>query len=89
MVQRPLAGQERKAVLAVVCEQKDASDMGFAMEAMARPLTALGYEIVGELPVFGIFDRAKVTENESVLASARNLGASLAQAVRHTRFDRS
>jgi multimeric flavodoxin WrbA len=56
-----LAGQGRKAVIAAICEQETKEDMGFTIEAMRKPLEALGYEIVGELSVFRIFDKAKVT----------------------------
>ena len=73
-----LAGQGRKAVLAAICEQEDQKDMGFTLEAMRLPLEALGYEIVGELPVFRIFDRGKVKDNGEVLASAKGLGEELA-----------
>jgi len=59
---RQLSDQGRKTVLAAVCEQKNEDDMGFALDAMRLPLEALGYEIIGELSVFGIFDRAKVKE---------------------------
>jgi multimeric flavodoxin WrbA len=76
-----LAGQGRKAVLAAVCEQVDEGDMGFTLEAMRRPLVALGYEIVGELPVYGIFDRAKVKEHGKALDAARRLGTELDKAL--------
>ena len=73
-----LAGQGRKVVLAAVCEQEHKRDMGFTLEAMRLPLEALGYDIVGELPVFRIFDRGKVKDNDEVLASAKKLGEELA-----------
>ena len=76
-----LADQGRKAVLAVICEQARKEDMGFALEAMRKPLEALGYEVVDELPVLGIFDRAKVKQRTDVLAMAEQLGASLAEAI--------
>jgi multimeric flavodoxin WrbA len=74
-----LAGQGRKAVLAAVCEQTRKEDMGFTLAAMRRPLEALGYEIVGELPVFGIFEREKVKEKTEVLRKASELGEELAK----------
>ena len=74
-----LADQGRKAVLAAVCEQADKDDMGFTLGAMRRPLEALGYEIIGELPVFGIFDRAKVKEKKDILIAASELGANMAK----------
>ncbi|HDR15060.1 MAG TPA: flavodoxin family protein [Desulfobacteraceae bacterium] len=69
-----LAGQNRKAVLGAVCEQKNTGDMGFTLDAMRYPLQALGYEIFGEIPVYGIFDRGKIKEKDEVLADAENLG---------------
>ena len=76
-----LAGQGRKAVIAAIAEQVDESDMGFTMEAMRRPLEALGYEIVGELPVLTIFDKGKVSEHPDVLLSASRLGAELSRSL--------
>ena len=77
-----LAGQGRKAVVGAVCEQENPDDMGFTIEAMKRPLQALGYEIIGELPVFGIFDKGKVRRNQAVLSNSEQLGAKLAQALK-------
>lgn len=76
-----LAGQGRKAVIGAVCEQTNKADMGFTLEAMRYPLAALGYEIVGELPVFGIFDKAKVKENNAIMTAARKMGRKLANAL--------
>ena len=76
-----LGGQGRKAVIAAICEQKDKKDMGFTLEAMRLPLEALGYEIVGELSVFKIFDKAKVKHDAQALKKAEELGAGLAQAL--------
>lgn len=76
-----LADQNRKAVLAAVCEQENIADMGFTLEAMRFPLQALGYEIVGELPVFAVFDRAGVRENVEVMTAAGKLGTDLAKAI--------
>lgn len=76
-----LAGQQRKAVLGAVCEQENRSDMGFTLDAMRLPLEALGYEIIGELPVFGIFDRAKIKENNGILTKATKLGSNLAKSI--------
>ncbi len=74
-----LADQGRKAVLAAVCEQENEEDMGFTLEAMRLPLQALGYEIIGELPVFGVFDRGKVREDKEILMRARKLGTDLTE----------
>ncbi len=74
-----LAGQGRKAVIAAVCEQEDKKDMGFTLEAMRLPLEALGFEIVGELPVLRIFEAGRVAEVPEVIAEARRLGSLLAK----------
>jgi len=76
-----LENQGRKAVVAAVCEQESEEDMGFTLEAMRRPLIALGYEIIGELMVFAVFDKGKVKEKKDILASASSLGVKLAQSL--------
>lgn len=76
-----LSGQGRKAVVAAVCEQESREDMGFTLEAMKRPISALGYDVIDELAVFGTFDRGKVAKDKSVMQKARDLGATLASSV--------
>jgi multimeric flavodoxin WrbA len=74
-----LAGQGRKAVVAAVCEQANREEgMGFTLEAMSLPIEALGYEVIGELPVFGIFDKGRITERPEALKRAEELGKELA-----------
>lgn len=41
-----LANQNRKAVIAAICEQENKEDMGFTIEAMRNPIEALGYKVV-------------------------------------------
>ena len=77
-----LAGQKRKAVVAAICEQENQEDMGFTIEAMTVPLKALGYEVVDTLSVFGIFDKARVRDNEKAMKEARHLGTQLGKALR-------
>jgi len=77
-----LADQDRKAVIAAICEQENEEDMGFTIEAMKSPLKALGYEIVGELSVFRIFDKAKVKEDKVAIQKAYDLGVKLSQAIK-------
>jgi multimeric flavodoxin WrbA len=76
-----LAGQKRKAVIVAVCEQKNKRDMGFTIEAMRLPLEALGYEILQEFPVFGIFDRGAVKKDEEIVTKASELGRKLAKSI--------
>ena len=76
-----LAGQGRKAVLAAICEQENTEDMGFTLDAMRLPLKALGFDIIGELPVFRIFDKAKVKQEKLILDKAIKLGLDLAKSI--------
>ncbi len=76
------ANQGRKAVIAAVCEQESIDDMGFTLEAMKRPLLSLGCEIIGELPVFKIFDKAKVKDDQNAMGRAYQLGKELALAIK-------
>jgi multimeric flavodoxin WrbA len=76
-----LAGQGRVAVLLAVCEQADPRDMGVTLEAMTTPLEALGYEVLGRLPVLRIFDKAGVRDDAASLEQARELGALLGRRV--------
>ncbi len=73
-----LSHQGRKAVVAAICEQESAEDMGFTLEAMKLPLEALGFEVVGELAVLNVFDKAKVREQEQIMNDACALGQKLA-----------
>jgi multimeric flavodoxin WrbA len=76
-----LGDQGRKAIIVAVCEQENKKDMGFTLDAMRLPLEALGYEIIGELAVLGVFARGKVKERKTILTKASDLGTLLAQAV--------
>jgi len=76
-----LAGQGRKAVIAAVCEQADAADMGFTLDAMRLPLEALGYDVVDTLTVLRVFHRGKVADDPAAMAGAASLGAALADAL--------
>lgn len=77
-----LAGQGRKAVIAAICEQESVEDMGFTLEAMKTPLTALGFDVIGELSVFRIFDKAKVKDDKEATEKAYQLGRDLACAIK-------
>ena len=76
-----LANQDRKAVIAAVCEQENRKDMGFTLDAMRLPLEALGYEVVGELAVLGLFDRGIVIKKEDILVKASMLGRDLVKSI--------
>lgn len=72
-----LAGQGRRAAVVTVCEQQDIRDMGYTMDAMCAPLTALGFEIAGILPVLNSFARGAVKQQPEILDQARELGRTL------------
>ena len=75
-----LAGQERKALIAAIGEQADPEEgTGLTLDAMRRPIDALGYEVVGELPVLGVFDKGLIKEKQQALQNAEALGAKLAR----------
>ena len=61
-----------------ICEQKNKGDMGFTLEAMKRPIEALGYNVISELAVFRIFDKGTVKEDQDTLGQASGLGKKLA-----------
>ncbi|MFC1865512.1 flavodoxin family protein [Chloroflexota bacterium] len=75
-----LAGQVRKAIIASVGEQTTREDggMDLTLQAMRLPVEALGYEVIGELPVLGIFAKGKVKEYPQILEQAEYLGRQLA-----------
>ena len=74
-----VAGQGRKAIIAAVGEQSDPEEgTSPTLEAMRRPLTALGYEVVDGLPVSGVFDKGLVRESLPTLKRAEALGSQLA-----------
>ncbi|MBN1957243.1 MAG: flavodoxin family protein [Desulfuromonadales bacterium] len=79
-----LANQGRKAVVATVCEQTTVEDMGFALEAMQRPLEALGYEVIKTIPVLGVFAKGRIAENTNILADMEKQGQILARAISHS-----
>ncbi len=76
-----LANQGRKAVIVAICEQERKEDMGFTLEAMSKPLEAIGYEIVGEHAILQVFDKAKIKENMTEIKKATELGRKLAKTI--------
>jgi len=77
-----LAGQGRKAVLGVIGEQADPDEaVGLTMTAMKLPIEALGYEVVGELPITGVFDKGMIRNNPDNRKKAEQLGYKLAQSL--------
>jgi multimeric flavodoxin WrbA len=75
-----LADQGRKAIIVVVGEQADREEggMDLTLETIRRSIEALGYKVIGELPVLGIFHKGKVREHTQVLEQAEAMGRQLA-----------
>jgi len=75
-----LADQGRKAIIAVVGEQatREEGGMDLTLETMRRSIIALGYEVVDELPVLGIFHKGKVKKYPQILEQAESMGGRLA-----------
>ncbi len=73
-----LAEQGKAATLAIVAEQVDPKDLGVTLKAMRMPMEALGYRIVGELSVPGVFEAGVVGDRPEVLDQAARLGRDLA-----------
>lgn len=74
-----LAEQGRHAVLTIVAEQTSDRDLGVTLEAMRLPMEALGYSIVGQTPVLGMFEAGAVGKHPDVLDRATEMGKVLAQ----------
>jgi len=72
-----LADKNRKALFFSVAEQTDPQEEGFALEAMSRPLEALGYQTLEKIPFRGFFDKSAVKQDESVLLKAYEIGQTL------------
>jgi len=74
-----LAEQGRKAIVFSVSEQDEMGETGFTLEAMGYPLTALGYEVIEDFSVTGIFERGVVRNEMEVVNAAFERGRRLAK----------
>lgn len=82
-----LAGEERKAVIVSIGEQilKEEA-IGLTLEAMRFPIQDLGYEVIDELPVIGLFEKGKVKQQLPTLHNAEKLGSRLARLLQDSRI---
>lgn len=76
-----LSDENRKAVVIAVAEQPVLGDAGFALEAMRKPLEALGYEVLDEVLALGVFDKGAVSQRSEVLGATENAAATLARSI--------
>jgi multimeric flavodoxin WrbA len=74
-----LANKGKKALIAAVGEQPDREEggMGLTLETMRRSAVALGYEVISELPVLGVFHKGKIREHSQLMKKAEELGKQL------------
>ena len=79
-----LAGMNKSAVIAAICEQDDPRDMGCTLDVMRQSLDALGVRVAGQMAVYSTFDKGKVAGNNRALADADKLGRRLAKALAKT-----
>lgn len=80
-----LAGQGRKAIIASIGEQSNREEaVGLTLDAMRIPIEALGYEVVSELAIMGIFDKGKVKDDTDSLEQAYILAQKLSAAITTT-----
>jgi multimeric flavodoxin WrbA len=71
-------GLGRKAMVFAVAEQADPAERGFAVEAMQRPLEALGFEVTDSFTAEGFFAKGSVAGAPNVLEKARDAGRTFA-----------
>ncbi len=79
-----LAGQGRKAIIAAVGEQLDYEEGGMklTLKAMGLHFEALGYKVIGRIPVLGVFSKGKIRNCPEELHEAERLGKQLAEQIR-------
>lgn len=79
-----LAGQDRKGLIVAIGEQasREEGGMDLTLKTMRLCVEALGYEVVGEMPVLGIFHKGKVKKYSEELEKAEHLGKLLAKSIK-------
>ncbi len=65
------------ATVIAVSEQEKAEDMGFASEAMEKPLEALGYRVISTVKVLHVFGAGEALKNENAMKEAKQAGEKL------------
>lgn len=69
-----LSDKRRKVIIFSICEQTDPEEEGFAIEAMARPFEALGYDTIAKIPVNGFFDKGAVADDTELMRKIQRVG---------------
>lgn len=72
-------GLNRHAFVFSVAEQEKDSERGFAIEAMQRPLEALGFAVTDTLPAEGYFKKKAVAGDAAMQEQTRDAGRRFAR----------
>lgn len=70
------------AAVIAVCEQDSEADMGHTVEAMIKPLEALGYRVIDTVKGLGLYKQGEALKDEKVLKQAREAGKKLAKTLK-------
>lgn len=70
------------AAVVTVAEQNDEQYLGFAAEAMSRPLADLGYRVVATVKALGLWAAGEATQDPEARATAARAGERLARIIR-------
>ncbi len=76
-----LASTYRALLTVGVCEQKEASEMGYTIPAMSEALKVMGYDLIDELAITRHFALGSVKKDTQALARAYKAGEQLADAL--------
>ncbi len=72
-------GLGKQALVFTVAEQDDPGERGFAVEAMQRPIEALGFEVADILQAEGYFAKGAVANDPALRERARETGRRFAR----------
>ena len=72
-----LSDKNRQLIAFSIAEQTDPQENGFALEALSRPLEALGYQTLEKIPVNGFFDKGAIKRDETILQNFYSIGRNL------------
>ncbi len=70
------------AVVISICEQNTEEDMGFAAEAMSKPLTGLGYRVIEAVKILKLFKKEDVLGSQDALEQVERAGEKLKKTLR-------
>src|SRR6056297_441373 len=76
-----LASTYRALLTVGVCEQKEASEMGYTIPAMSEALKVMGYDLIDELAITRHFSVGSVKKDTEALSRAYKAGEQLAAAL--------